>query len=210
MPNRLKNTRHKSQPPATDILKLARCKDLDQETAFTICKLIDRVGWEIVADWDWDWLQGKRKDYRSLIKVSVLEKAWKLLLKKEWLSLQTTNDVDKRISTISPLEGLTRLKALVLQNNLIRDIKPLAGMTRLTSLSLSTNRVSDLEPLRNLRMLESLEVGGNPVKSLRVLEDLPKLRHSLRSANRCQQYARCVWALTARWAISICGQRSQL
>ena len=125
------------------------------------------MGYDIVEDWDWHWLEGKRKDYRSLIKISLLERAWKLLLKKEWLSLQTTNDVDKSISTITPLEGLTRLKALVLQNNLVRDIKPLSGMTRLTSLSLSTNRISDLEPLRNLQLLEHVSLAGNPVKSLR-------------------------------------------
>jgi Leucine-rich repeat (LRR) protein len=172
-------------------LGLARRKDLDQETAFTICRLIDEVGWEVVEDWDWNWLEGKRKDYRSLIKIPVLEKAWKLLLKKEWLSLQTTNDVDKRISTITPLAGLTKLQGLVLQNNLIQDIKALSGLKRLTGLNLLANRVSDLEALRNLRLLESLELSGNPVKSLRVLEDLPNLRELTLSSEQMPQFAEC-------------------
>jgi Leucine-rich repeat (LRR) protein len=187
----MKKRRHKPRRAAPHIVRLSRRKDLDQETAFTICKLIDHVGSEIVQDWDWDWLEGKRKNYRTLIKIPVLEKAWKILRKQEWLSLQTTNDVDKRISTITPLEGLTKLKALVLQNNLIRDIKPVCGMTRLTSLSLLTNRISDLEPLRSLRLLEDLALGGNPIKSLRILEDLPNLRALTLSSEQMPQFAEC-------------------
>ena len=187
----MKNLRNSARHVVPDILRLARRKDLDQETAFTICRLIDRVGWEIVEDWDWNWLEGKHKDYRSLIKIPVLQKAWKSLRKKEWLSLQTISDADKRISTITPLEGLTKLKALVLQNNVIRDIIPLSGMTQLTSLSLSTNRISDLEPLRNLKLLEDLSLGGNPVKSLRVLEDLPHLRELTLSSEQMPRFAQC-------------------
>jgi hypothetical protein len=194
----VKNVRGKTRRAGSDLLSLAKRKDLDQETAFTICQLIDQVGWQIVENWDWNWLEGKRKDYRSLIKSSVLEKAWKLLVEKEWLSLQTTNDVYKRISTIVPLAGLTKLQGLVLQNNLIRDIKPLSRMTRLTRLNLLKNRISDLEPLRNLRLLESLDLGGNPVKSLRVLQDLPNLRCLTLSLEQMRRFVECKSLSTVR------------
>jgi internalin A len=187
----MKIFRDKSNRAGRDIVSLARRKDLDQETAFTICRLIDQVGWQIVENWNWNWLEGKRKDYRSLIKIPLLKKAWELLVEKEWLSLQTINDANKRVCTIAPLAGLTKLQGLVLMNNLIRDIKPLSGMTRLTSLSLSKNRISDLEPLRNLRLIESLDLGCNPIKSLRVLEDLPNLRRLTLSSEQMPQFAEC-------------------
>jgi hypothetical protein len=46
----------------------------------------------------------------------------------------------KRISTITPLAGLTKLRGLVLQNSLIQDIKPLSGLKRLTSLKVKHKR----------------------------------------------------------------------
>jgi hypothetical protein len=111
------------------ILELAAKTDLDQETAFTICRLIDNVGCFLKEDWDWHWLDKKRKNYRRLIDIPFLKRAWELLAEKEWLSLQTTNYVDKRISTITPLAGLRNLKTLVLQNNLIHDLTPVSGLT---------------------------------------------------------------------------------
>src|SRR5947207_2413642 len=108
--------------PEPLIVRLARSPDLDQETAFTICQLIDHVGSDLDDDWDWDWLEGENKDYRKLIKIPFLKKAWRELAAKEWLSLQTTNDEDKRVSTIAPLAELTALRTLVLQNNLIEDL----------------------------------------------------------------------------------------
>src|SRR5262245_25754462 len=117
-------------------LTLARQSDLDQETAFTICQMIDMVGYDLVDKWDWDWLKGDNLDYCALIKRPILDKAWKKLFAKDWLNLQTTNDDDKRISTIAPLEGMTNLRTLVLQNNLIEDLRPLSGMLQLKDLNL--------------------------------------------------------------------------
>lgn len=173
------------------IVKLARRPDLDQETAFTICQLIDNVGSQVKEDWDWDWLEGERDDYRSLIEIPLLKKAWRLLLEKDWLSLQTTNSVDKRISTISPLAGLTNLKSLVLQNNLIQDLEPLSELTGLTYLNLLQNRISDLAPLRHLQLLEKLWLGGDPVASLRVLEELPNLRELALSPDQLARFTEC-------------------
>ena len=55
----------------------------------------------------------------ALIVPALLTRAWKLLFAQEWLSFQTINDQDKKISTIGPLEGMVNLRTLVLQNNLI-------------------------------------------------------------------------------------------
>ncbi len=173
------------------IVSLARNPDLDQETAFTICQLIDCVGWSLKDDWDWDWLKGKGKDYRSLIKIPLLKKAWQKLIEQEWLSLQTTNDVDKRISTIGPITGLLRLRFLVLQNNLIRDLGPVSEMTKLKYLNFYQNKIRDVSPLRNLKLLEELSLGENPVTSLRVLEELSNLRELNLTTDQIQRFVEC-------------------
>jgi Leucine-rich repeat (LRR) protein len=172
-------------------LTLARDAKLDNETAFTICRMIEYVGSSIRDDWDWDWLRKKRKNYRKLIDLELLKDAWDELFQKDWFSLQTTNDVDKRISTIVPLEGLTNLRSLVLQNNLITDLRTLSGMTQLRYLSIYSNRISDLTPLRNLHALEGLSLGGNPVESLRVLEELPNLRELALTPDQLSKFEEC-------------------
>src|SRR5579862_1870162 len=93
-------------------------KKLDEETAYAICRLIGCVGYQIKEKWDWEWLEKKRGSYRSLLNPSLMNAAWDILAGKDWLSLQTVNDQTKRITTITPLEGLTDLRSLVLQNNL--------------------------------------------------------------------------------------------
>jgi Leucine-rich repeat (LRR) protein len=172
-------------------LTLARDPKLDNETAYTICQMIDSVGSSVREDWDWDWLQKKRKNYRKLLDLDLLKDAWDELFQKDWFSLQTTNDIDKRISTIVPLEGLTNLRSLVLQNNLITDLRPLLGLTQLTYLSISHNRISDLTPLKSLLSLEELALGGNPVASLRVLEELPNLRELSLSLDQIAKFEEC-------------------
>jgi Leucine-rich repeat (LRR) protein len=172
-------------------LTLARQSDLDQETAFAICRMIDMVGHELVDDWDWNWLEDETVDFRSLIDPSLLAGAWKLLSRKDWFSLQTTNDEDKRISTIAPLEGLTNLKRLVLQNNLIEDLGPVAAMSKLKKLHCYRNRVTDLTPLRDLKLLEEVSLGENPIASFQVLEELPNLEELQISPDQFAVFAEC-------------------
>ena len=64
-------------------LTLARDPKVDNETAFTICRLIDSVGWSIRDEWDWNWLEKKRKNYRKLIDLNLLKDAWEKLLQKD-------------------------------------------------------------------------------------------------------------------------------
>lgn len=170
-------------------LTLARKRDLDQETAFTICRMINSVGWELVEEWDWNWLEKKRRNYRPLIKHELLEGAWKLLLEKEWYSLQ--NISGKKISTIHPLDGLVNLRTLVLGGNLIEDLGPVSGMVQLRELNCINNRVRDLSPLRNLQSLEELALIENPVESFRVLEALPALKELRISIDQVPAFVEC-------------------
>lgn len=180
----------KTEEPS--FLTLARQPNLDQEIAFTICRMINSVGWELAEDWDWNWLEKARDDYRSLIEPDMLEGAWKLLFKKDWLSLQTTNDVAKRISNITPLDGLTNLRTLVLQNNLVQDLQPVSAMVKLKELNCICNRVSDLRPIVNVKALEELSLLGNPIESFGVLEHLPELQRLSLSTERFPLFAGCV------------------
>ena len=51
--------RMKTEQPS--FLRLALKADLDEETAYTICRLIDTLGWEIKGtNLDSDWLKEKR------------------------------------------------------------------------------------------------------------------------------------------------------
>ena len=172
-------------------LSLACKADLDQETAYAVCKLIDRVGWEMSEDWDWNWLDKRRKDYRPLIQTFSLERVWDLLHRKDWLSFQVTNGRQKPLTTIAPLEGLTKLRSLVLQSNLIRDVGPLSSLQKLRYLNCYSNRIEDLGPLKDLRLLEELALGDNPIQSFRVLDELPRLRELTISLDQVKAFSEC-------------------
>jgi Leucine-rich repeat (LRR) protein len=169
----------------------ARVGELDEETLYTICRLIDRVGYQIKADWDWDWLKKRRRSYRSLLNRSLMNAAWKVLATKDWLSLQTTDDRTRKLKTIAPLEGLVNLRTLVLQNNLITDLQPLSRMAKLKHLNCFSNQITDLAPLRHLQLLERLEIGRNSLTSLSVLEQLGNLRTLSVSADQARCLATC-------------------
>src|SRR6185503_16595016 len=123
------------------IVALGRKRNLDQETAYTLCRLIEPVGSDIMENWDWEWLSKKRSDYRILLDVSLLERAWPLLRQKDWFSLQTNGSREKRVTTIVPLREFTRLRTLILQDNALQDLAPLASLTKLQKLSLHGNRI---------------------------------------------------------------------
>src|SRR2546423_8288918 len=175
-------------------LRLALKADLDQEKAYTICRLMDAVGWEIRGgDWDWDWLQQTKGDYRRLIQRerSIVEPAWRMLAEKEGLSLQTTSEDMPRVSSLAPLEDMISLRRLVLQNNEIADLQPLSKMSKLNFLTIYRNKVSDLSSLAHLKSLEVLSVEYNPIASLAVLEQFPKLRWLALSTDQIPCFTRC-------------------
>jgi len=172
-------------------VRLALNSDLDEETAYTICQLINAVGWKIRKKWDWNWLEKGRGNFRSLISHSLAVPAWRVLAETDWFSLQTTDDETRRITTVAPLEGMTSLRSLILQNNEVSDLQPLAKMSKLKHLSICRNKVSDLSPLVHLQSLEELTLAHNPIESFDVLEQLPKLRSLALSNDQVSSLARC-------------------
>lgn len=174
-----------------DFLKLCGARDLDDDTAYTICRMIDIVGYKVQANWNWNWLQGKNVDYRSLINFRLAKAAWSLLLRAEWVSLQTTDDEMRRISTISPLVGLINLQSLVLQNNLIADLQPVSSLSKLKYLNCHANRVTDISPLKHIRLLEEVKLGQNPLASLMALVELPNLRRLAISTDQLPLLSEC-------------------
>jgi hypothetical protein len=182
--------RMKTEQPS--FLRLALKTDLDEETAYTICQLISAVGGDIKGyDWDWEWFREKRGNYRSLINRSLAMQAWRLLAEKDELSLQTISDEDPRVSTVVPLEGMTNLRMLWLQNNYIADLQPLTKMSKMRHLNIYSNKVTDLSPLAHLQSLEILHLGENPVESFAALEQLPNLRWLLLSTDQVACFTRC-------------------
>jgi hypothetical protein len=169
--------------------RLAQMPDLDNATAYTICRLIDSVGWAIKEDWDWNWLEKIKGGYRFQIDPSLVAPAWQLLSQKDWLSLQTISQ--DRISIVTPLGDMTNLRGLVLQNNRITDLKPLTNLVKLRYLNLYENRVSDLTPLAHLQSLEELHLGSNPIASMAVLEQFPKLRELFITADQLPSFMMC-------------------
>ena len=74
------------------------------------------------------------------------------------------NFAGKKVSDLSPLNGLTNLERLDLQRNNISSLNPLSGLINLQSLDLEGNKISDLSPLARLTKLEHLVVGEDSIR----------------------------------------------
>jgi len=62
------------------------------------------------------------------------------------------SDPSNRINDISPLENLTKLVDLNLNNNQIQELSPLTNLTSLRYVRINNNQISDLRPLGNLNL----------------------------------------------------------
>lgn len=67
----------------------------------------------------------------------------------------------KRITDISPLAPLIKLKVLHLNGHMISNLEPLAQLANLTELHLIQNRISDITPLAHLVSLTTLNLSAN-------------------------------------------------
>ncbi|WP_146343828.1 leucine-rich repeat domain-containing protein [Phaeobacter marinintestinus] len=77
-----------------------------------------------------------------------------------------------KISDLSPLQGLTALQGLDLNNTQVSDISPLQGLTALQVLSLSNTQVSDISPLQGLTALQSLNLSFTQISDISPLQGL--------------------------------------
>ena len=80
------------------------------------------------------------------------------------------------ITNISPLSGLTSLQVLYLGVNAISDLSPLSGLTKLARLNLDRNSISDLSPLSGLTGLQELGLSNNSIANLSPLSGLTGLQ----------------------------------
>ena len=80
------------------------------------------------------------------------------LINLEWLSIQSNH----RISDISALASLKKLKELNLARNKISDVSSLAGLHNLEELQLQSNNILDISPLDGLRENTEIHWFGNP------------------------------------------------
>ena len=101
---------------------------------------------------------------------------------------QGSSKKSNSISDLSPLEDLTNLRSLKLQQNTISDLSPLSELTRLTVLelgnpfgspslspSISGNTITDISPLSNLTNLTVLGLSGNTITDISPLSNLTNL-----------------------------------
>ena len=79
------------------------------------------------------------------------------------------------ISDLSPLAGLTKLKALTICGKSISDLSPLVGLINIEDLVLFNTSVSDLSPLAGFLKLRRLYFNHAPVSDLSALAGLTNL-----------------------------------
>ncbi|HJE44617.1 leucine-rich repeat domain-containing protein [Levilactobacillus namurensis] len=84
------------------------------------------------------------------------------------------NIEEDSISDLTPLAKLTNLRSLTADHNQIKDLTPLAGLKQLTYLDLDYNQVGDITPLGQLTNLTSLALQVNQIKDISALAKLTK------------------------------------
>lgn len=90
--------------------------------------------------------------------------------------LDLSNSVESgsynEISDLKPLEGLYKLKKIVLTDGNLEDVSALSNLSQLEYVSLSTNNISDITPLEKLIKIKYLSLSDNPITDIGSLEDL--------------------------------------
>ena len=89
------------------------------------------------------------------------------------------NIEEDSISDLTPLAKLTNLRSLKAGHNQIKDLTPLAGLKQLSYLDLDYNRVADITPLGQLTNLTSLALQVNQIKDISALAKLTKPMNQL-------------------------------
>ncbi|MEL7203634.1 MAG: leucine-rich repeat domain-containing protein, partial [Pseudomonadota bacterium] len=86
---------------------------------------------------------------------------------------------DTQITELAPLRGLTRLETLHLGSTQITDLAPLKGLTGLKALYLTNTTITNLESLQGLAELQELSLEKTEIEDLRPLLALPSLWSAL-------------------------------
>ena len=67
-------------------------------------------------------------------------------------------DPDNLVYSLEPLQQMSFLRKLIINNNQIQDLTPLNDKELLEVLSVSGNPVDDIDPLSNLLLLKNLNI----------------------------------------------------
>ena len=81
----------------------------------------------------------------------------------------------EKVSDLSPLKGLTKLKKVVVEKNNISDLSPLKGLTELEEVHLWSNPIEDISPLLGLKKLKVIVITRTKVSK----QDVEKLQKAL-------------------------------
>ena len=81
-----------------------------------------------------------------------------------------------RISDLTPLKMLDRIRKLQFSGTVISDLKPLATQANLQILKCPNNPIKELDPLKSLPGLLELDIEGTQVRTLEVLANLKTLQ----------------------------------
>ena len=97
--------------------------------------------------------------------------------------------VNQRITNISPLTDLVKLEYLDLRNNaegnkVIEDITPLEKLTSLKTLNLNQSRITNTKPLEKLVNLEHLSLFGTKITTIDFVKNMPNLKYADLSYSR--------------------------
>ena len=94
-----------------------------------------------------------------------------------------------KISDLSPLSGLEKLRELKLLGNAISDVAPLSELAGLRILDLYSNDIEDISPLSTLTGLRVLNLGRNHVAEIAALRGMANLEELHASGNRISDLA---------------------
>lgn len=190
---------------ADNFVEYALNPDLDEAGAYTVCRLIDTVRCFIRDDWDWNWLDRGRKEFKSLIEPSLVKDAWPVLKGKQWLSLQTYRSEEAKVACLDALGYLPGLRWVAILGNAIEDLDPLQELKGLRYLNCSWNRIKTLNSLEGLPELAELWVAGNPLGSVEATDRLPSLRDLYLGVSQVPLLSHCV-SLQTMLALIVCAE----
>ncbi|WP_052957247.1 DUF5776 domain-containing protein [Levilactobacillus spicheri] len=81
------------------------------------------------------------------------------------------------LSDLTPLESLTKLTYLDIEQDSVSDLTPLAKLTNLQTLTANHNFITDISPLANLKKLSYLDLDYNQIKDVTAIGEMPSLNN---------------------------------
>ncbi len=119
------------------------------------------------------------RKFLRVIKININVKAFNDQSLKEvrhFKSLKSLSITNSQITDLTPLEGLTQLNWLFLDESNVSNLETLSKLENLQYIKISISKITDISPLNNLRSLKTLVLDGNKIESLPSLQELKNLK----------------------------------